>query len=800
MGRSRHGDRDRDHFENESFGPAATPLKHQALIMRITIKAKLAATFGAIIVLSGIASTLAYMRLDMLAASQQQLVIQAQRMGMVGAMAKSQQTQARMEKNVVLAPSDEQMDAFHKMLLEQRANVTKLKDELYAQATPPEKVLLEQTAGKITKANTLQDQVVTFGKLNSNYRAGQIWAAEGLPPARELTTAMDALFAETAKLPFSVKTAQASIALKSAQLELANVLRGVTTTIAASSVEDVEAERKALIGQLDLAKQAISKAAAAATALGFAAAGLETQFDHVSSIATRAATLAAGAGNIKGTALTMGDSRLSTNEAMEALDSFAQHVADKMHDTATVADREADVAKMVVLVLIAISVVVALVAAVWMSLSISRSLGRASALADAVAIGDLGRKIDVVGNDEIGDLVTSLNKMTVNLNATAAVADEIANGNLAVAIKRLSDKDTLGMAFERMVENLNKTAKVADEIANGNLTIEAKRLSDQDTLGMALERMLDKLRTIVSEAINAAQNVSAGTQELSASAEQLSQGVTEQASAAEQASSSMEEMAANVKQSAENAGTTEAIAHQSAKDAEASGAAVGRAVGAMQTIAEKITIVQEIARQTDLLALNAAVEAARAGEHGRGFAVVASEVRKLAERSQAAAAEIGSLSSHTVKAAQEAGDMLAKLVPDIKKTAGLVEEITAACREQDVGSAQINQAIQQLDKVTQQNAGASEQVSATSEQLAAQAEQLQATISYFRIEGRTDTPSEHHGSQLRAKAAAMAKASAVKKAPIAANPARMAKGKAGGFSFELEGRDDQHDAEFRRAG
>src|SRR4051812_27715289 len=285
-----------------------------------------------------------------------------------------------------------------------------------------------------------------------------------------------------------------------------------------------------------------------------------------------------------------------------------------------------------------------------------------------------------------------------------------------------------------MTVNLNATAALANQIAQGDLTVEAKPLSDRDTLGLALESMVEKLRQIVSEALTAAQNVSAGSQELSASAEQLSQGATEQASSAEEASSSMEEMASNVKQNADNANQTEKIAAQSAKDAEVSGAAVGRAVNAMQTIAEKITIVQEIARQTDLLALNAAVEAARAGEHGKGFAVVASEVRKLAERSQAAAAEIGTLSSDTVKAAQQAGEMLGRLVPDICKTALLVEEISAACREQDVGSAQINQAIQQLDKVTQQNASASQQVSATSEELATQAERLQATIAYFRIE------------------------------------------------------------------
>jgi methyl-accepting chemotaxis protein len=264
----------------------------------------------------------------------------------------------------------------------------------------------------------------------------------------------------------------------------------------------------------------------------------------------------------------------------------------------------------------------------------------------------------------------------------------------------------------------------------------------------------------------------------------------------------MEEMTANVKQNAENAGQTEHIAHQSAKDAETSGAAVNRAVNAMQTIAEKITIVQEIARQTDLLALNAAVEAARAGEHGKGFAVVASEVRKLAERSQAAAAEIGELSTETVKVAQEAGAMLAKLVPDIKRTAQLVEEITSACREQDVGSSQINQAIQQLDKVTQQNASASEQVSSTSEELASQAEQLQTTIAYFRTNQSSVTSRSGNGfsadksvAQLRSASAKMAATG--RKMPKAM-PAKGVKVAGGGFAFDMDSAGDDRDAEFQR--
>jgi methyl-accepting chemotaxis protein len=278
------------------------------------------------------------------------------------------------------------------------------------------------------------------------------------------------------------------------------------------------------------------------------------------------------------------------------------------------------------------------------------------------------------------------------------------------------------------------------EMAKLNLAIEIDghgRKDEIGTMARAMKSMLDALTTVVNDIVSATGNVASGSEELSASADTLSTGANEQASATEEASASMEEMAANIKQTAENATTTEKIARQSAEDAQASGDAVRQAVKAMQTIAEKIVIVQEIARQTDLLALNAAVEAARAGEHGRGFAVVASEVRKLAERSQAAAAEISGLSSETVRAAANAGEMLTKLVPDIRRTSELVEEITAACREQDIGASQVNLAIQQLDKVTQQNAAAAEETSATSVELASQADQLQTTIGYFTLDRRS---------------------------------------------------------------
>ncbi|SFP96942.1 methyl-accepting chemotaxis protein [Roseivivax halotolerans] len=322
--------------------------------------------------------------------------------------------------------------------------------------------------------------------------------------------------------------------------------------------------------------------------------------------------------------------------------------------------------------------------------------------------------------------------------------------------------------------------RLARQVGAGDLreTADLRGNDEVSDLVGALNEMVERLRGIVAEVGSNAGNVSAGASEMASTSEQLSQGATEQASSTEEASSSMEQMASNIRQTAENAAQTEEMARKSAADAEASGTAVSDAVVAMKTIAERIMVVQEIARQTDLLALNAAVEAARAGEHGRGFAVVASEVRKLAERSQTAAGEIGALSGDTVRAAEQAGKMLGDLVPNIERTAKLVSDISGASQELATGADQVNMAIQQLDKVTQENTSASEELSSTAEELASQAEQLRAAIAFFRVSGEA----------------------AAQPMPVAAPAAKARKGKGGGFAFDLSTLEDDLDADFVRRG
>ncbi|HSN16036.1 MAG TPA: methyl-accepting chemotaxis protein [Anaeromyxobacteraceae bacterium] len=276
---------------------------------------------------------------------------------------------------------------------------------------------------------------------------------------------------------------------------------------------------------------------------------------------------------------------------------------------------------------------------------------------------------------------------------------------------------------------------VVEKMAAGDLreSPTVDRTDETGRLLQAVKTMVEKLGEVIGEVRGGAEALTAASSQVSATSQSLSQGTGEQAASVEETTSSLEEMSASITQNAENSRQTEQMANAGARNADESGKAVDETVGAMKSIAEKISIIEEIAYQTNLLALNAAIEAARAGEHGRGFAVVATEVRKLAERAQKAAKEIGLQAGTSVKVAEKSGVLIAELVPAIRKTADLVQEVAAASQEQSTGVAQVSKAMAQVDQVTQRNASAAEELSSTAEEMSSQAEALLQVVGFFMV-------------------------------------------------------------------
>lgn len=391
------------------------------------------------------------------------------------------------------------------------------------------------------------------------------------------------------------------------------------------------------------------------------------------------------------------ESSVARHSMLEILSSMVDSVTINVESGVADGETVAQTVKSILVIALLLGVGLAIGLGIVIARGISKPVQAGVNLAQAIASGDFSQRMNLNRSDEIGQLALAL--------------DDMAGG-------------------------LEEFAGIAGEIAEGNLQVEVVPASSHDQLGNALLNMVGKLREVVGQVKVTTSHVSSGTQAMSASSEEMSQGAAEQAAAAEEASSSIEQMTANIRQNADNAMQTEKISIQAANDAKDGGEAVAETVTAMKDIANKIVIIEEIARQTNLLALNAAIEAARAGEHGKGFAVVAAEVRKLAERSQLAAGEINDLSSSSVEVAEQAGKLLDVIVPNIQKTSELVQEISAASREQDAGAEQIMKSIQQLDGVIQQNSASSEEMASTSEELSSQADQLEQMVAFFTLDSK----------------------------------------------------------------
>lgn len=329
------------------------------------------------------------------------------------------------------------------------------------------------------------------------------------------------------------------------------------------------------------------------------------------------------------------------------------------------------------------------------AIELNKPIKHAMEVAQALARGEIGSTAEVRSYDETGALVRAMNELTLTEQEIAKAAEQIAAGNLRVSVKPRSDKDILGQSFSTMVS---------------------------------------KLTHITQQMRNGAAAISSAAAQLSSTAQDLSQGTSAQAASVQETSATLEQMSSSIQQNADNSRQMERMAGAGSANAEESGRAVAQTIGAMENIAEKISIIEEIAYQTNLLALNAAIEAARAGEHGRGFAVVATEVRKLAERSQSAAKEINNLARESVGTGQRSGELMQELVPSIKKTADIVLEVAAASQEQSSAVAQINKAVTQLDQVTQRNASAAEELASTAEELSSQAEGFAQLTRFFRAD------------------------------------------------------------------
>lgn len=659
-----------------------------------TIRTKLIAAFTVLLLLMCSIFIISYMRISDMNDKMNEITdVSAVQLQLIGDVEVSLTEISRDQKKLIQANDDESMNALKRSIESFTTELNNSLAELEQISDAQTQASVRILRSRVTDFLNANQNVLQLAMENSQKKAIILSRNNAATEFEKIKTTIDQL-TERLRETGSKEVLQKIFNLRSFLVDLKNsenLLISATTDEEANTVISKAGE---IENRIELLTTSVGGSLSGEAKALFDR--YEMQYSTFYGLHLQVRELAARNSNAKAEALSEGEVEKLDDAVDVVLNELEASIEGKLADDRVKADEMYASTVMTMIIVIAVAVIIGIFVALWLLRDITSSLNVAKDTIQKVAKGDFSANVNVDKQDEIGAILQEL---------------------------------------QLMVEKLRSSVEVAKLVSKGDLTIDFSTIKNKGgDLDEALEAMVTNLREIAATILNGAENVSSASQQVAAASQQMSQGAQEQASASEEVSSSMEQMVANIQQNTDNSRETEKIANKAAKDIQISSESVSETVDAITNIAEKIGIIEEIASKTDLLALNAAVEAARAGEHGRGFAVVAAEVRKLAERSQQAAAEITEISGRTVKAAQQSKELLLNTLPDINRTAQLVQEIAAASVEQNTGADQVNGAIQQLSQVTQGNASAAEEMSSNAEELNGQAEELKAAVSYFKLD------------------------------------------------------------------